>query len=192
MMHLVATTPILRRRALYHAALGAAFSLFWTTTPLLLAGPAFHLSQGGIALFALVGVAGAIAAPIAGRIGDRGWTRPATALAMVVAIVAFLITHIAPEGSALSLGLLVVAAILLDAGVTGNMALGQRMIFSLGAESRGRLNGLYMAAFFVGGSIGSALGGWAYAHGEWTLTSWVGMAFPAVALLYFATERKSR
>jgi predicted MFS family arabinose efflux permease len=192
MMHLVATTPILRRRALYHTALGAAFSLFWTTTPLLLAGPAFHLSQGGIALFALVGVAGAIAAPVAGRIGDRGWTRPATALAMVVAITAFLITHIAPEGSALSLGLLVVAAILLDAGVTGNMALGQRMIFSLGAESRGRLNGLYMAAFFVGGSIGSALGGWAYAHGEWTLTSWVGMAFPVVALLYFATERKSR
>src|SRR5471032_1142268 len=30
-----------------------AFSLFWTTTPLLLAGPAFRLSQGGIALFAL-------------------------------------------------------------------------------------------------------------------------------------------
>jgi hypothetical protein len=41
--------------------------------------------------------------------------------------------------------------------------LGQRAIFSLGAEYRSRLNGLYMATFFVGGAIGSALGGWAYA-----------------------------
>jgi predicted MFS family arabinose efflux permease len=54
------TTPILRRRALYQAFLFGAFSLFWTTIPLLLAGPEFHMSQRGIALFAL---AGAVAAP---------------------------------------------------------------------------------------------------------------------------------
>jgi len=53
------TTPILRRRALYQAFLFGAFSLFWTTIPLLLAGPEFHMSQRGIALFALAGVAGA-------------------------------------------------------------------------------------------------------------------------------------
>ena len=191
MGHLIATTPVLRRRALYHAALGSAFSLFWTTSPLLLAGPVFHLSQGGIALFALAGVAGAIAAPIAGRVADRGWTYPATALAMVAVIIAFLMTHFAPEGSTLALGIFVAAAILLDFGVTANMALGQRMIFSLGAEFRGRLNGLYTAAFFVGGAVGSALGGWAYAQGGWNLTAWVGFALPIAALLYFLTERKA-
>ncbi|WP_254902826.1 MFS transporter [Halomonas sp. CSM-2] len=58
MVHLVKTTPALRRRALYHASMFGAFSLFWTTTPLLLAGPRFGLSQKGIALFALAGVAG--------------------------------------------------------------------------------------------------------------------------------------
>jgi predicted MFS family arabinose efflux permease len=63
--------------------LGGAFSLFWTATPLLLAGPAFHLSQGGIALFALAGVAGAIAASIGGRLADRGSSRPATVLAVL-------------------------------------------------------------------------------------------------------------
>jgi predicted MFS family arabinose efflux permease len=72
MAHLAAATPILRRRAFYQACLFFAFSLFWTTTPLLLAGPHYQLTQNGIALFALAGVSGAIAAPIAGRLADRG------------------------------------------------------------------------------------------------------------------------
>lgn len=188
MGHLAVTTTILQRRALYQACLFGAFSLFWTTTPLLLAGPKFHLSQGGIALFALAGVAGAVAAPIAGRVADRGWSRPATALAMLAVAGAFLMTHIAPEGSTLALGLLVAAAILLDFGVSTNLTLGQRAIFSLGAEFRSRLNGLYMATFFVGGAVGSAAGGWAYAQGGWTLASWIGFVFPVVALVCFATE----
>jgi predicted MFS family arabinose efflux permease len=188
MGNLAATTPVLQRRALYQAFLGGAFSLFWTTTPLLLAGPAFNLSQRGIALFALAGVAGAVAAPIAGRVADRGWSRPATVLAMLAVAGAFLITRIAPEGSTSALCLLVAAAILLDFGIAANMAIGQRMIFSLGAESRGRLNGLYVASFFIGCAIGSAVGGCAYAEGGWTLAAWVGFACPIVALACFMTE----
>ena len=86
--------------------------------------------------------------------------------------------------------MLVVAGIVLDFGVTTNLVLGQRAIFVLGAEYRSRLNGLYMATFFGGGAIGSALGGWAFAHGGWALASWLGFALPIVALLYFATERR--
>jgi len=189
MWQLVLRTPVLRRRALYHAFLFAAFSLFWTTTPLLLAGPVFHLSQGGIALFALAGVAGSVAAPIAGRLADRGWSRPATGLAMLAVATAFLMTHVGQQGSILSLGLLVAAAILLDFGVAANMTIGQRAIFMHGAEFRARLNGLYMTTFFIGGAIGSAVGGWAYAHGGWGLASWVGFTLPMLALLYYAMER---
>jgi predicted MFS family arabinose efflux permease len=188
MVRLAMGTPVLRRRALYQALLFGAFSLFWTTTPLLLAGPDFHLSQAGIGLFALAGVAGAIAAPVAGRIADRGWSRPATGLAMLAVAGAFLMTHIGAAGSPVALALLVAAAILLDFGVQGNVVLGYRAIFSLGAEYRSRLNGLYMATFFAAGAAGSALGGWAYAQGGWSLASWIGFALPAAALLYFATE----
>ena len=188
MGRLALTTRVLQRRALYQAGLFAAFGLFWTTTPLLLAGPAFQMSQGHIALFALAGVSGVIASPIAGRVADRGWTRPATALSMLAVGAAFLMTHLLPLGSATSLGLLVVAAIVLDFGVTTNVVLGQRAIFALGGEYRSRLNGLYMATFFTGGAIGSALGGWAFAEGGWPLASWIGLAFPVAALLYFATE----
>jgi predicted MFS family arabinose efflux permease len=188
MGHLVASMPVLRRRALYHACMFGAFSLFWTTTPLLLAGPAFRLSQGGIALFALAGVAGAIAAPLAGRVADRGWIRPATAIAMLCAVAAFALTHLVALGAKGSLALLVTAAILLDFGVAGHMTLGQRAIFALDAHVRSRLNAVYMTTFFLGGAIGSALGGWAFACGGWPLASMIGMGLPMLAATYFATE----
>ncbi len=192
MVELVRTTPILRRRALYQAGLFAAFSLFWTAVPLLLAGPAYRLSQGEIALFALAGVAGAIAAPMAGRFADRGWSQPGTVLAMLAVSAGFLLTHLAAPGSSWSLGLLVAAAIVLDFGLSANMTLGQRIIFSLGAEFRARLNGIYMTTFFFAGAAGSALGGWAYAQGGWSLASWIGFLLPVITLAYLATERWSR
>jgi len=193
MASLALGTPVLQRRALYHAALFGAFSLFWTTAPLQLA-QVFHLSQAGIALFALAGVAGAVSAPIAGRLADRGWTRLATGLAMIAVAAAFLLGRLGLsatplQGKAMGVIALTATAILLDFGVTANLVLGQRAIFMLGAEARSRLNGLYMATFFAGGAACSALGGWAFAEGGWSLTTWVGLALPLTAFLFYLTER---
>lgn len=190
MGHLYASQPVLRRRAFYQACQFAAFSLFWTVTPLVLAGPAFQLSQAGIALFALAGVAGAIASPIAGRLADRDLGRPATIFGVASVAIAFLITHFAPEGSAIALALLTFAAILLDFGVTMTLVIGQRAIYGLGADLRSRLNGLFMATFFMGGAVGSAVGAWAFAEGGWLLASMLGLALPVLAFLYFLTERR--
>ena len=190
MLRLMVTEPVLRRRALYHACLFGAFSLFWTTVPLLLAGPLFKLSQGGIALFALAGVSGAIAAPLTGRIADKGWSRPATIFAMLAVACAFLMTELIELGSTYSLIWLVVAGIVLDFGVAANLALGQRAIFLLPAEYRGRFNGMFMATFFLGGALGSACGAWGFAQGGWALSAWIGFCLPVIALVYFATERK--
>lgn len=139
-------TPVLRRRALYQASLFGSFSLFWTTVPLHLSSE-YHLSQQGIALFALAGVGGAVAAPIAGRLADKGWTRLLTGLGISLAAVSFILAYLLRDTSNLTLGLLVLTAILLDMSVSGNLVLGQRAIYSLGNETRGRLNGLFMAIF---------------------------------------------
>ncbi len=180
---------VLRRRSLYHAAMFGSFSLFWTVTPLLLTGPEFHLSQVGVALFALAGVAGAVAAPIAGRIADRGWSDTATVAAMLAVVAAFILSHAGAAGSPARLAMLVAAAVLLDFGVTMNLVIGQRAIFALGDHHRSRLNGIYMATFFAGGALGSALGGWAYARDGWLLASAIGVLFPVMALIYLSTER---
>ena len=189
---LYATQPILRRRAFYQFCQFAAFSLFWTVTPLVLAGPAFNLSQNGIALFALVGVAGAIASPIAGRLADRNLGKPATGLGILSVGVAFLITHLFDEGSTAALALLTIAAVLLDFGVAMTLVISQRAIYTLGADLRSRLNGLFMATFFVGGALGSAIGAWAFAEGGWMLASTIGVALSAVGFAYFLTERTPR
>ncbi|RZT38376.1 MFS transporter [Cupriavidus agavae] len=190
MVHLLRTEPVLRRRAAYQASMFGVFSLFWTTTPLYLAGPAFQMSQTGIAIFALVGVAGAVAAPMAGRYADKGHGRQMTALALVLGAGSFLLSRLGAEGSTLSLLALTAAAVLLDFAVSTNLVIGQRAIFALSDAHRSRLNGLYMAIFFVGGAIGSSVGAWAFARGGWPLASWIGFALPALALLYFRTERR--
>ena len=189
--HLFLRTPLLRRRAAYHAGLFGAFSLFWTVTPLMLAGPQFHLSQTGIAIFALVGMAGAVASPIAGRLADAGHTLMATAAALALGVVGFALPMLAPQLPGMrnvALAMLVLASIVLDMGVAANLVLGQRAIFTLGAEVRSRLNGVYFALFFAGGALGSALGGWMYATHGWHAALLTGMAFPALALLYWLTE----
>ncbi len=188
MARLVRHTPILRRRALYQACLFGAFSLFWTAVPLQLASR-YHLSQNGIALFALVGVTGAIAAPLAGRMADRGWSKPVTALAMSSVGAALLLGLLGSSASGPGLLILAATAILLDFGLAANGVLGQRAIYALDAAARGRLNGLYMATFFSGGAIGSALGGWSYAEGGWPLTMATGLLLPVIALAYFLTEK---
>ncbi|CAO3361288.1 MFS transporter [Azospirillum melinis] len=185
---LLVRTPVLQRRTVYQTMMFAAFSLYWTSVPLLLAGEPFHLSQRGIALFALSGAAGALVAPIAGRIADRGWTRPATGFALAMAALSFFVAR-AGEGS---IALLVLAGLLLDMGVQMNMVLGQRAIYSLGAETRSRMNAIYMAIFFLGGAAGSALAGYAFAVGGWEPVTWIGFAFPAIGLLFYLTEFRGR
>ena len=185
MARLFVTTPLLRRRAIYQACLFGSFCLFWTASPMLLAGSGFMLSQKGIALFALVGVSGAVSAPFAGQAADRGWSYGATALAMILSSGSFLLSHLIPAGSFGALAALVIAAILLDAGITANLVLGQRAIFGLNPEFRSRLNGLYIATIFIGGAAGSSLGAWSYARGGWELTSAVGFLMPALAFVYF-------
>lgn len=184
-------TPVLQRRAFYHFFLFGAFSLFWTVTPLWLAHR-FGIGQAGIALFALIGVAGTIAAPLAGRLADAGHTRIATMGAMACVAAGLGLCLVATGPAPWRLGLLALAGVVLDFGVSGNLVLGQRALFALGPATRARLNGLYLAIFFLGGALGSALGGWSYGAGGWPAAVITGLALVAVAGLGFLTEFRSK
>jgi predicted MFS family arabinose efflux permease len=185
--HLLRFEPVLRQRALTASLMMAAFSVFWTSVALRLVQPPYGLDQRGIALFALAGAGGAIVTPLAGRAGDRGWTRPATVASHLLLIAALALAASAElVQSALSwmpLALMIVSAVLLDIGVIGDQTLGRRSINLLRPEARSRMNGLFVGLFFVGGALGSAAAGVAWASGGWPMTCAAGAAFGIAALI---------
>jgi len=183
---LVRDEPVLRRRAFYHAMMFAAFSMFWTGAPLLLLSPAYGFSSTQVALFALAGALGVFSAPLAGWLADRGHGYLASLGAQSAVFVAFLAAYF---GNA-SLGLLILAAILLDLGVQANMVVSQREIFALHPAIRNRLNAVYMATFFAGGAVGSALVSPIIHYFGWHAFAILGMAFPAVAVVAFLLIEK--
>ncbi len=183
---LLAHTPVLHRRGAYHAAMFGAFSLFWTAVPLLLEGPRFGFDQVGIGLFALVGAGGALISPYAGRAADAGHTKRLTGVALAAGAASFGLAILG--GLWASWPLLVVAGLVLDMATAVNLVTGQREIFTLPPDSRGRLNGLFLALFFLGGAFGSYAAGLAFGVGGWTLVCLVGAIMPLLALAYFAFE----
>lgn len=182
------TTVVLRQRSFYQACMFAAFSLFWTAVALELA-QRHGFTQTQIAIFALVGAAGAISAPISGRLADRGYTVPATRVALTLAAISFIPSLINPSNNVIGLA---VTAILLDFSVQMNMVLGQREIYALDAANRSRLNGLYMTTIFLGGAVGSAIASSVYNHGGWLWVVVLGSIFPMIALVAFSKNNPSK
>ena len=179
MGRLLLTQRVLQKRALYQALMFAAFNLFWTAVPLLLAHR-FGLGQRGIALFALAGAGGALSAPIAGRLADQGLTEATSAGAMAAGASACVLA--AWSAWAGSLAGLVVAAVVLDAAVQANQVCGQRIIYGLDAALRGRLNAIYIGCLFGGGALGSMLATALYALGGFGLTAAAGACAGLAAL----------
>lgn len=176
--------PVLRQRAFYQACMFATFSLFWTAVPLELARN-HGLSQSQIALFALIGAIGAIAAPISGRLADAGHSRIATLSALLFGALSFLPGLIPAPYNLIGLA---VTGVVLDFCVQMNLVVGQRAVYALDAASRSRLNALYMTSIFIGGAIGSSVASVLFDHGGWVWISVVGTALPLIALLVFLRD----
>ncbi|VVD77660.1 MFS transporter [Pandoraea iniqua] len=187
---LLRTEPVLQRRSLQAALALGAFSAFWTAIALRLAQPPFSLGMQGIAVFALAGASGAIVTPLAGYLGDRGAGHATQIVSHIVMIAAVLMLGAAGAGwggfspvahPVLALAMLVAGAAALDAGVITDQTLGRRAVNLLNPAARGRLNALFVGIFFVGGAMGAALSGAAWAWAGWSGVCMVALAF-AVAL----------
>ncbi|MCA7927128.1 MFS transporter [Burkholderia cenocepacia] len=193
MGRLLADEPVLRRHALSAALAMAAFSAFWTAVGLRLAQPPFALDLHGIALFAFAGASGAIVTPLAGRAGDHGHGPAAQRLAHGTMLAALVVLGVAGAGwfgfdahahRGVALALLAGGAALLDAGVIVDQTIGRRAINLLNPAARGRLNGLFVGLFFVGGALGAALAGSAWVWGGWSAVCGVGFAFAGAATVF--------
>ena len=65
------------------------FSVLWTSVAFLFSGAPYHYGNAVIGLFGLAGLAGALAAPVAGRLSDRGRGRVAMSGAIVLLLLSW-------------------------------------------------------------------------------------------------------
>lgn len=174
----------LRTAALLGAAGMGAFSVLWTTLAFQLAGPAFGLGSAVAGLFGLAGAAGALAAPLVGRLADRRGPRFASGLALALALAAY---GVFGAAGATLWGLLL-GALLLDVGVQANQVSNLARVHALEPAARSRLNCVYMVTYFAGGAAGTFAGSRAWAAGGWPAACAAGAAFAAAGLVTWAAD----
>jgi predicted MFS family arabinose efflux permease len=115
-------------------------------------------------LIGLLGVTGAAAASLAGRWVDGGRFRQA----QIVAAVLMLIGYACLWLGAAALPLFCVGVLLIDIAGGLSHAGNQSSAFRLDPRARGRVNSIYMVAYFLGGSVSVSIGTLAYLIGGWS------------------------
>lgn len=174
--------PVLRLHSFLGAMGFAAFSCFWTAL-------IFHFEHVFpdratymVGIMGLFGTAGALAAPLSGRLSDRLSARTVNGTALLLVLSSFIVLWQAHG----SLVLMAVGVILLDSGVQGSHISNQTRIYGLQLDQRNRLTAVYMTNYFIGGSIGSLVGSFAWQDGRWPAVCLSGgiFAFGALVRLY--------
>ncbi|SHG98354.1 Predicted arabinose efflux permease, MFS family [Jatrophihabitans endophyticus] len=176
--------PVLRRLALSQACMFGAFSAFWTAIAYELIDE-HGFGQGAIGVFALVGAAGAAAAPLGGWLADHGHGRAGRLVALLLAAAAMTVAGLG-HGSVV---LLAVAGVLLDLAVQCHQVMSQHVIYALRPDARSRVTTVYMSTVFVGGAISSAAAGLLHDTAGWGGVAAYGAVLPLAGALLWLTGK---
>ncbi len=178
MWQLARDEPVVREASAYGGLFFGAFSAFWVTLAFFLATPPYHFGSGVVGLFGLAGVGGALAASFTGRLAERVAARRIVAFAMGIGVASFAICWL----GGYHLWGLAAGVLLLDLGTQAAHISNQTRIYSLDPQLHSRLNTIYMFSYFIGGSLGSAVGAWAWSAAGWRGVCAAGILFLACGL----------
>ncbi|MGX7723940.1 MFS transporter [Rhodococcus pyridinivorans] len=181
---LIVTHPRLRTRTLLGGLGFASVGALFSTMAFLLSDPPFGLDDLQIGLVGLAGVAGAFAATAAGRLVDRGYGPPTTAVGVVTLVASW--AALAAGGS--SLVWFVVGMLVVDLALNLVHITNQNIVYALDPDARSRVNSVYMTGYFVGAASGSALGTMAWSVGGWTAVCVLGVGLAALAGVVWALD----
>ncbi len=158
----------LRRATLAQGLLSVGFSAFWSTLAVMLHGAPFHLGSAASGAFGLAGAAGALAAPLAGRLADRRGPELVTRLGAGLAAVSFagmlFSPLLAPHAR---LWMIAASALGFDLGVQVTLVAHQTIVYGIEPGARSRLNAVLFVGMFAGMSTGAALGSFMLGHWGW-------------------------
>jgi predicted MFS family arabinose efflux permease len=181
------TQPVVRDAATIGALNFIAFSAFWTTLAFRLEWPPLHYGSAVAGAFGIIGIVGALVAPMVGKLADKRTPRSTVGIGLGVVAASFIVFAL----SGATLPGLVIGVIVLDAGMQVVNISNQTRIYRLPAAEHNRLNTVYMVTYFAGGSMGSALGVWAWGQWKWAGVCAVGLtALTLSALVYWRGARR--
>jgi predicted MFS family arabinose efflux permease len=176
---------VLRSASLTGGLLFGVFCSFWTTLTFHLSGAPFNFHADIIGLFGLVAIAGALMAPLFGKLADKGDANRSLLLAVAMVIVSLLLMIVWPY----SVTVLIIAVLMLDIGIQAMQVTNVAMIYTLDETSHSRINTIYMTSYFIGGALGTFVGLLCWQHGGW---SWVTTQMLIWSLLALGIVLKSR
>ena len=183
---LVRDEPLLQVRMTFGALAFASFSAFWSSVGFMLAKPPYSWNSAAIGAIALIGVAGALVARIAGHLADQGYASLATGGSLVVLCASY---------AALFLGgnhivALVLGVAAMDMGAQGIHISNQSVVYRLRPDAHSRITTAYMTSHFAGGALGSGLASvLIYPHFDWTGVCLLGATFPAIGILIWSLDQ---
>lgn len=186
MLNLIKTEPILREASINGALMFSAFSAFWTSLIFLLESSHYNMGAEAAGLFGLVGVSGALAAPLVGKIADNRGPRLVIRICIITVIAAYLFFFL----FGFKIWGLILGIILLDLGVQSCNVSNQARVQALNEKTRNRLNTIYMVSFFLGGAFGSFLGSYSYSIFGWYGVCAFGMTTQIIAFILCRTKKK--
>ncbi|KLT66073.1 MFS transporter [Pedobacter sp. BMA] len=163
MFSYIKTQPVLRETSIINFLAFAIISAFWTTMVLFLANPPFNFQTLQIGLFGIAGAAGALAAPLVGKLSDGNNPRQNLMIGFILQMVSVALFYFTGN----HLYLFVIGIVLIDIGQQAIHVTNQTRIYTLIPEARNRLNTIFMSVSFIGASCGSALGLLLWDKGGW-------------------------
>ncbi|AVH65467.1 MFS transporter [Nostoc sp. 'Peltigera membranacea cyanobiont' N6] len=170
---------LLREASLIGGLLFGVFCSFWTTLTFHLSGAPFNFESDTIGMYGFVAIAGALMAPVFGKLADRGNSQRSLTIAVSLVIVSLVIAKIA-SSSAIAIA---VAVLLLDIGVQAIQVTNVARIYTLDAQSNSRINTVYMTTYFIGGAVGTSIGLLCWNLGGWNLVTWQMLVFTLIGFI---------
>ena len=179
---------MLREAVFINSLMFCVFSGFWTAMVFFVESPPYNYTSRGAGLFGLIGAAGALCAPLAGKLTDRHGGHRNVLYAIFGMLLAFLI--LGAFGT--NLAGFILGIIVLDLAQQFGHVSNQTRIYGLVPEARSRLNMVYMTCSFTGGSLGSYFCTYFWNHAGWWGVCGFSLALMMLALVVWWSFNRSR
>jgi len=171
--------PVLQL-ASFRGAMGfASFSAFWTTLVFHLEGAPFFDGPAVAGSFGIVGAVGALAAAFVGKLSVKMSSFRIVSYALFCMLISWLIFY----GFGYTYMGLIIGIIFIDLGLQSMHIMNQSNFYALNLGANNRLNTVYMVSYFIGGSLGTFLGAWAWQYAQWNGVFYVGTIFASLAMI---------